>query len=178
MPGCLAKIAGMASSSKGRRASSSKSGGKARVISAKRTDALPRKGNVSTGRRKPVVQPPIDALLKPLTTAVAGSNKKASRTKTTRAAGRASGNVKKPAAMQPEVEALTLVETELEVEASAIVEETTIVEVPFALPVEAMTRTDGASPAPAALAPHRGKRALVTVVSQLLSTVLRWTGVR
>ena len=112
MPACLAKIAGMASSSKRRRASSSKksSAGKARVISVKRTDALPRKGNVSTGRRKPVVQPPIDAPMEPLATAVAGSSKKAhslqqtktsaSRTKTTRATGRASGKLNKPAAME------------------------------------------------------------------------------
>jgi hypothetical protein len=49
-------------------------------------DALPRKGNVSTGRRKPVVQPPIDAAM------------------------------------------------ETEVEASAIVEETMVVEAAFALP--------------------------------------------
>jgi len=211
MPGCLAKIAGMASSSKRRRASSSKqsSAGKARVISAKRTDALPRKGNVATGRRKPVVQPPIEAPLEPLATAVAGSNKKAhglqetetsaSRTKTTRAAGRASGKLKRPAAMKPEVGALALIETEVEVEASAIVEEITIVEAPFALPIEAVTfpgneigrlpaceetrwpplvHTAVASPAPAAPAPHHGMRALVTVVSQLLSTLRRWTGVR
>ena len=180
MPGFLAMIAGMASSSKRRRASSSKQSGagKARVISARRTDALPRKGNASTGRRKPVVQPPIDAPLEPLATAVAGSNKKASRTKTTRAAGRASGKLKKPAAMKPEIEALAFVETKVEVEASAIVEETTIVEVPCALPVEAVTRTALASPAPAALAPHHGKRALVAVVSQLLSALRRWTGVR
>ena len=149
------------------------------MISAKRTDALPRKGNVSTGRRKPIVQPPIDAPLEPLATVVAGSNKKASRTKTTRAAGRASGKLKKAAAMKPEVEALAFVETEVEeeVEASAIVEETTIGEPP-PLPAEAVTRTALASPAPAALAPHNGKRALIAAVSQLLSALLRWTGVR
>ena len=188
----------MASSSKRRRASSSKpsSVGKARVISAKRTDALPRKGNVSTGRRKPVVQPPLDAPLEPLATAVAGSTKKAhspqptgtaaSRKKTTRAAGRAPGKLKKPAAMKPEVEALAFVdaetemelELELEVEDSAIVEETTIVEAPYALPVEAVIRAALANPAPAAPAPHHAKRALVTVVSQLLSALRRWTGVR
>ena len=182
MPGYLAKIAGMASSSKRRRASSSKnsSTAKARVISTKRADALPRKGNVSTGQRKPIVQPPSDAPLEPLATAVAGSNKKASRTKTTRAAGRASGKLKKPAAVKREVEALTFVETEVEVEveASAIVEETTIVEAPCALPIEAVTRTALTSPAPAALAPYPGKRALVTVVSQLLSALRRWTGLR
>src|SRR5688572_21241918 len=134
MAGYLAKIAGMASSTKRRRASSSKqsSTGKARVISAKRTDALPRKGNVSMGRRKPIVQPPTDAPLEPLATAVAASNKKASRTKTTQAAGRASGKLKKPAKMMPVVEALAFVETEVEeeVDASAIIGETTIVDAP------------------------------------------------
>ena len=98
----------------------------------------------------------------------------------------------------PEVEALAIVETEVEVEASAIVEETTIVEA-FELPVEAVTfprtaigrlpvseetrgpplaRTAAESPAPAAPAPHHAKRALITVVSRLLSTLCRWTGVR
>jgi hypothetical protein len=74
MPACLAKITGMASSSKRRRASSSKksSAGTARVISVKRTDALPRKGSGPMSRRKPVVQPPIDAPMEPLATAVAG----------------------------------------------------------------------------------------------------------
>ena len=50
----------MASSSK-RRGSSSKqsSAGKARVISVKRKDALPRKAGVSASRRKLVVQPEI-----------------------------------------------------------------------------------------------------------------------
>lgn len=185
MPGCLAKIARMASSSKRRRASSSKqsSAGKARVISAKRTDALPRKGNVSTGRRRPVVPPPIETPLEPLATAVAGSNKNAH------------------SAMKPEVEAPAPIETEVEVEveASAIVEEIAIVEAPFAIPVEAVTfpgseigrlpacketrwpllvHTALTSPAPAAPAPHHGMRALATVVSQLLSTLRRWTGVR
>ena len=99
----------------------------------------------------------------------------------------------------PEVEALAIPETEVEVEASAILEETTIVEAPFTLTVEAVTfpsteigqlpfseetrgpplaRTAAASPALAAPASHHGKRALVTVVSQLLSTLRRWTGVR
>ena len=254
MPACLAKIAGMASSSKRRRASSSKqSSGTARVISVKRTDALPRKGSGPMVQRKPVVQALIDAPTKPLTTAVAGSSKKAhslkqtkgsaSRTKKpTRATGRrASGKLNGPAAMEaviapavepeivtalepvaetvgaaepdttanelsamtpleaPEVEALGFVETEVEVEASAIVEETAIVEAPFALPAEAVTfpsneigplpvsgetrrpplaRTAAASPAPATPARHYGTRALVTVVSQLLSTLRRWTGVR
>ena len=193
MPACLAKIAGMASSSKRRRASSSKksSGGTARVISVKATDALPRKGSVSTGQRKRVVQPPIAAPMELLAAAVAGSKKKAQslpqtktsagRTKTTRATGRASGKLKKPAAMEPaiapaiapeivtalepvaetigavepaatanevsamtplearEVEALAFIETELEVEASAILEEMAIVEAPVGLPVEAVT---------------------------------------
>jgi hypothetical protein len=274
----------MASSSK-RRASSSKqsSAGKTRVISVRRKDALPRKGSVSAGPRKPVVQPPIDDPTEPLATAVAGSNKSAnsllrpettaSRAKTTRAAGRASGKLNKPGAIEvmraaaavvpgvevmtpapaaekrpagvveapaviapavepemvtalepvaetvgavepatttdevssmtpqesPEVEVLAIVETEVEVEASAIVEETKIVEAPFELPVEAATfpstaigqlpvfeetrgpplaRTAAESPAPAAPAPHHAKRALITVVSRLLSTLCRWTGIR
>jgi hypothetical protein len=166
MPGCLVKIAGMASSSKGRRASSSKqsSGGKARVITARRKDTLPRKGNVSNKKAHSLKE----------------TETSASRAKTTRAAGRASGKRKKPAAMKPEVEALAFVETEveLEVEASAIVEETTILEAPCALPVEAVTRAALPSPAPAARAPHHGKRALVTIVSQLLSALRRWTRVR
>ena len=105
----------------------------------------------------------------------------------------------------PQVATLAIIETEEEVEveeeveASAIVEEVTIVEAHFAFPVEAVTfpsteiaqlpvseetrgallaRTAAASPAPAAPAPHHGKRALVTVVSQLLSTLHRWTGIR
>jgi hypothetical protein len=71
----------------------------------------------------------------------------------------------------PEVEAsaaIAAVDTEIVVEASEIVEEATIVDVPFALPV-------AAPPAPAAYPP---KRALVTVVSRLLSTLIRWAGVR
>jgi hypothetical protein len=242
----LGEDAGMASSSK-RRASSSKqsSAGKARVISVGRKDSLARKGNVSAGRHKPAAPPPVDAPKEPLATALARSNKKAhklqqtetsaSRTKTASTAGRASGKLKKPAAMEvmrvaaavapgtvevatpapvaekraadvveapapiapavkpemvttweavaqtvdaveaamtadevsamaalevPEGQALPVVETEVEVEASAILEETTIVEAPFAP------------------APHPGKRALVMVVSRLLSTLCRWTGVR
>jgi hypothetical protein len=102
----------MASSSKGRASSRKQSGaGKARVISTKRKDALPRTGNVSAGRRKPVVLPPIDALTEPLATAVAAPRKKkahslhqkepaASRKKTPRAAGRASAKLDEPAAME------------------------------------------------------------------------------
>ena len=103
-----------------------------------------------------------------------------------------------PALAAPEVEALDIFETELEVEASAIVEETTIGEPP-PLPVEAMTfqstaigrlpfpeetrgpplaRTAAESPAPAAPAVHHGKRALMTGVARLLSALCRWTGVR
>jgi len=190
----LAKITGMASSSKQRRGSSSKqSSAKAHVISVRRKSALPRKANVSTGLRKPVVQPLIGAPMEPLTTALAASNNKAHNLQPTTA-----DDVSAMAPLQaPEVEALDTVETE--VEASAILEETTIVEAPFALPVEAVTfpsteiaqlpvseemreaplaRTAAASPAPAAPAPHHGKRALVTIVSQLLSALRRWTGIR
>ena len=175
----------MTSSSK-RRASSSKqsSAGKAHVISVGRKDALPRKGSVPAGRRKPAVPSPDDAPKDALAVAMAPSNKRAhklqhteastSRTKAARTAGRASGKLNKlpatelmrtaaavtPAAAASEGEALAIVETELEVEASAILEETTIVEVPIAPP------------------PHPGRRALVTVVSRLLSMLCRWTGVR
>jgi hypothetical protein len=202
----------MKSSSK-RRASSSKksSAGKAQVISVGRKDALPRTGNVSAGRRKPALPPPVDAPKEPLATAPARSTKKArqtetsaNRAKTPRTAGRASGKLKKPgatevmpapgmvevatpapgaeerpadmvdapaliteavepmaAAAAPDSGALASVETEVEVEASAIMEETTI--------------ADGSAVAPAA---HQGRRALVAAASRLLSTLVRWTGVR
>jgi hypothetical protein len=210
----------MASSSKGRASSRKQSSaGKARVISTKRKDALPRTGGVSVGRRKPVVLPPIDALMEPLATAVAAPKKKshrlhqkeptASRKKTARAAGRGSAKlepvadtvsaVEPPVAAYevfvvaareaPEVEALAVVETELEVEASAIIEE---------LPVEAETapsiaigpppipeetrapplaRTTAQSPAPAPPAPHHERRSLTPAISRLLSALCRWTGV-
>jgi hypothetical protein len=88
-----------------------------------------------------------------------------------------------------EVEALAVVETELEVEASAIVEE---------LPVESMiapliaigpppipeetrasppSRTTPESPAPAPPSPHRERRSPMPAISRLLSTLSRWTGV-
>ena len=241
----------MASTSKGRAPSRKQSSaGKARVISSKRKDALPRTGSVSAGRRKPVVLPPIDALTEPLATATAAPKKKAHglhrkeptarRKKTTRAAGRASAKLDEPAAMEvvveapalsapaiepamvtalepvadtvgaveppatayevfavtaleaPQVEALAVVETELEVEASAIVEE---------LPGEAVTapsiaikpppipeETRGTPPAPttaahpapappAPPAPHHERRSLMPALSRLLSTLCRWTGV-
>jgi hypothetical protein len=134
------------------------------VIAVKRPDALPRKGNVSTARRKPVQQPTIDGAMET----------SASRRKTTRAAGLASGKVKAAA-----VEALAIAETE--VEASAIVAETTIVEAPLALPVEAVTSPNteiGPSSPPPAPAPQRRERPLIAVVSRMLSTLRRWTGVR
>jgi len=104
---------GMASSSKGRASARKRSrSGKARVIAAKRKDALPRTGTVSTGRRKPVVLPPIDALTKPAAKAVAAPKKKAhslhrkertaSRKKAPRAAGRASATMDKLDAMEIE----------------------------------------------------------------------------
>jgi hypothetical protein len=207
----LGEDAAMTSSPSKRRTSSGKQSSvdKAHVISVGRKDALPRKGNVSAGRSKPAVRPPVDAPKEPLATAPARSRKKApkpqqtetsaSRTKAARTAGRASGKLTKPGALvtpavqpemvtvleavaetagaveaptradegsataapqAPEGEALAIVETEVEVEASAIMEETTIVEAAFAP------------------APHHGKRALVTAVSRLLSTLCRWAGVR
>jgi len=178
---CQACVAGedpgMASSSKGRASSRKRSSaGKARVISTKRKDALPRTGSLSAGPRKPVVLPPIDALTEPLATAVATRKKNvgslhqkertASRKKATSAAGRASAKLDKLTAMEiaqalaalepvmvtalepvadtvaaverpatayeelaatapevSEVEALGLVETELNMDAFALVEE-------------------------------------------------------
>jgi hypothetical protein len=213
----------MASSSN-RRGSSGKQSiaGKTRVISVGRNDALPRKGNVSAGPRKPIVRSPVDAAKEPPPKALARSNKKphklqqnetsSRRTKTAGTRGRGAAKLKKPAAMEvmraaaaeasgtvaaavepemvtaldemaetvgavkaattpdevsampaldvPEPEALPTVATEVEVEAPAIVEQTTIVEPPFAP------------------APRAGKRALVTAISRLLSTVCGWAGVR
>ena len=239
----LGEDPGMASSSKGRASSRKQSSaGKARVISTKRKDALPRTGGVSAGRRKPVVLPPIDALTEPLATTVAAPKKKAhrlhqkeptaSRKKTTRAAGRASAKLDElamevakaviaraiepamvtalapvadtvgpepPASAYeefvvtaletPEVAALAVVEAELEVEASAIVEEVPIEAAtaphiaigPPPIPEETrappLARTTAASPAPAAPAPHHERRSLMPAVSRLLSTLYRWTGV-
>jgi len=195
----------MASSSKGRASSRKQRGtGKARVISTKRKDALPRTGSVSAGQAHSLLH----------------KEPTASRKKTARAAGRASAKLDKAAAMDvaqavapvaetvevaapapapevfpvtaleaPEVEAFAVVETEWEVEASAIVEE---------LPVEAVTapsiaigpppipeetrapplaRTTAAQPAPARPAPHHERRSLMPAISRLLSALCRWTGV-
>jgi len=163
----------MASSSKRSRAASTKksSSGKARRISLRRTDVLPRTGVAAEARAKPV----------------AGSKKKAqrpgqteaaaSRTKARRPAGRASAKPKRPAAkaitrmapapdpmaVEPQPVAETVgaapLETEIVVEASAILEETTIATA-FAPP------------------PISGRRALVGVISRLLSTLRRWTMAR
>jgi hypothetical protein len=81
------------------------------------------------------------------------------RTKARRASGRAS---RKPEATT--VEALAVVEAEMTVEASQIVEEATIAEVPVA----------PAPPAPPA--PRQTRPGVVTIVSQLISTLLRWAG--
>jgi hypothetical protein len=164
----------MASSSNRRRGSSSQeaSATKARVISVRRTDVLPRKGNVSASRRKPVADPPTDAPTVPPATPVVDSNKRArraqqvetlaTRPKTTRAAGRASGKLNRlpvtevmPRAVEPvttadELPAFTVLETpaveepttvdaEEVVEVSAIMEEATIGEVLLTLPIEAAT---------------------------------------
>jgi hypothetical protein len=171
----LGEDAGMASSSKGRASSRKQtSAGKARVISTKRKDALPRTGSVSAGQAHSLLH----------------KEPTASRKKTTRAVGRASAKLDEPAAMEaPQVEALAVVETEWEVEASAIIEE---------LPVEAVTaasiaigpppipeetrapplaRTTAAHPAPARPALHHARRYLMPAISRLLSTLYRWTGV-
>src|SRR5450631_936281 len=196
MPRCLMKIAGMESSSKRRRTSSTKKSGAddARVMSVKRTDVLPRQGVASAGRRKPIAEPSLDAPTEAVAAAIASSKKRIrrrdqtkivdSRTKTAPAAGRASGKRKKPAAKKvtqmapavvpatmatdesamtvleaPAVGALAAVETEIVVEPSAILEETTI-----AMPV-----TPGS---------HPRQRGLVRTASRLLSRLLRWTAPR
>jgi colicin import membrane protein len=199
----------MASSSKGRASARKRSSaGKARVISTKRKDALPRTGSVSAGRRKAVVLPPIDALTEPLATAVAARKEKvgslhqnertATRKKATRAAGRASAKLDELTAMEiaqalaalepvmvtalepvadtvaaverpatayeelavtapevSEVEALGLVETELDMNAFALVEE-----VPPA----------GAAEAPALIAPAL-EPAMGTALEPIADTV-------
>jgi hypothetical protein len=188
-------MAGMASSSKQRGASSSKQpGAKPQVIAVRRENALPREGTVSTSRRKPVVKPSIAAPTALLTPATESSNKKAgrvqqtktsaTRTKTVRATGRAANKRGKVAATEimpaateevsamtpleaPAIAAPAMVQPEVVVEASAIVEETTIVRAPSAPPAEAVT-----------LPSHRGRRGLATAVWQLLSTLRRWTGIR
>jgi hypothetical protein len=191
----------MASTSKGRASSRKQSSaGKARVISTKRKEALPRTGSVSAGRRKPVVLPPIDALTEPLATAMAASQKKkahslhqkdttASRKKTTRATGRASAKLDKPAATDATQAAAAVVPETVEVEASAIVEELPVEAVtapriaigPPPIPEETLARPlprpTATHPAPASPAPHHERRSLMPAVSRLLSTVFRWTGV-
>ena len=185
---CLAKIPRMKSSSKGRTSSRKQSSaGKARVISAKRKEALPRTGGVPVGRRKPVVPAPVDAPTEPPATAVATvalkkmPKKKAQslhrkkptvpRKKTTPAAT-AHEELAATALAAPEVAALAAVDTELEVEASAIVEER---------PVETETApriTIGPPPIPMETrAPHRARRSLMPAIARLLSTLSRWTGV-
>jgi len=205
MPRCLMKIAGMESSSKRRRTSSTKKSGAdgARVISVRRADMLPRKGVASAGRRKPIGEPSVDAPTEAVVEAIASSKKRvrrpeqtetaSSRPKAPRAAGRASGKPKKtaakeltqlaPAVVSETVEAalpsatmandesamtalgasavgaVAAVETEMVVEASAILEETTI-----AMPV-----MPGSQPE---------KRGLVRTVLGLLSSLRLWTGPR
>jgi len=86
-----------------------------------------------------------------------------------------------------EVEALPDVETELEVEASAIVEELPVEPasapsipigpppIPEEMRAPPLARTTPASPAPRA--PRHVRRSLIPVISRLLSTLCRWTGV-
>jgi hypothetical protein len=84
-----------------------------------------------------------------------------------------------------EVETLAVVETELEVDASAILEELietvtapSIAIGPPPIPEEtrarSLARTTAQSPTPA---PHDEKRSRVPAISRLLSTLSRWTGV-
>lgn len=170
------KMAGMASSSK-RQGSSIKQAraGKARTISAPRKDTLPRKAGVSAARRKPAAQPPLEAPADSLAAVLAVAKPK-------RTAARKSAPRKKSAAPQAEIE----------VEASAIVEEATIeagsvpsadsqLEQPptFEAAAEPPPALAIAAPAPvAAPVPHEGKRALITAVARLLSILGRWAGLR
>jgi hypothetical protein len=144
----------MASSSKGRSSSRKQSGtGKARVISTKRKEALPRTGSVSAGRRKPVALPPVEALAEPLAPAVAARKKKslhqkertASRKKTTRAAGRASAKKKLDAFDAMEI-AQALAALEPVADTVAVVE-------PPATAYEELTVTAVEAPEVAALGP-------------------------
>jgi hypothetical protein len=149
----------MASSSKGRASSRKQSSaGKARVISTRRKDALPRTGSAVAVPKKKA-----HSLLHKEPTA--------SRKKTTRA------------------EALAVVETEFEVEASAILEELPVEAAiapsiaigPPPIPEETRTppvaRTTAAHPAPARPAPHHERRSLMPAIGRLLSALCRWTGV-
>jgi hypothetical protein len=86
----------------------------------------------------------------------------------------------------PAVEAVAVVDAELEVDASAIVEERpiernrapSIAIKPPPIPEETrgtpVARTSAEHPAPA---PHHERRSPLLVVSRLLSTLRRWTGV-
>ena len=104
------KIAGMTSSSKRGRTSSTKKSGAddARVMSVKRADILPRTGVASAARRKPIAAPSLDAPTEAPATEVAAPKKRvrrleqtenvAGRTRAPRVAGRASV---KPASVKP-----------------------------------------------------------------------------
>ena len=164
------------------------------MISTKRKDALPRTGSVSAGQAHSLLH----------------KEPTASRKKTARAAGRASAKLDKAAAMDvaqavaPVAETVevaapapvgegfpagAVVETEFEVEASAIVEELpddaatapSIAIKPPPIPEETrrtpLARTTAAHPAPARRAPHHESRSLMPAISRLLSALCRWTGV-
>ena len=81
-----------------------------------------------------------------------------------------------PALEAPEVEALPILDTETEVDVSAIVEETTIGEPP-PLPVRAVTFPSTALGQLPLSDETRGPP-LVRLAARLLSTLCRWTGVR
>lgn len=163
------------------------------MISVGRKETLPRQSTASTGRRKPLVQPPADAPTESMTTVAASPKKKAprrqpkeaaaARPKAIRGTGRRSGNRKAAAIVETQTETLAPVEVEMEVEASAIVEEATVVEGPIALSEETAlpalaSAADSAPIATPAPAPHPGKRSLVTAVFRLFSALSRWAGVR
>src|SRR4029079_13422483 len=87
-----------------------------------------------------------------------------------------------------DVEALPAVETESEVDASAILEELiermtapSIAVGPPPIPEETrappLARTTAQSPTPAPPAPHDERRSRLPAVSRLLSTLSRWSGI-
>ncbi len=192
----------MASSSK-RRPSSAKPGpaGKARTISSRRKETLPRQSKASTPARGQLPELSGDAPLESSPTALAMGTGPAprrratkaggARAKTTRAAGRNSGTRKKSAVkavVTPEpstaVDAVPPIPpcTEFVVDASAIVEETTIEIGP---PPGGDETPGSALMAPAVGAagrwtprPVQAKPGLVRGVARLLSMLRRWTGLR
>ena len=177
------------------------------MISTKRKDALPRTGSLSAGPRKPgrkkatsaagrasakldeltameiaqalaALEPVMVTALEPVADTVAAVERPAT----------AYEEFAVTALKATEVEALAVVETELEVDASAIVEEfiesltapSTAVgppPIPEETRARPLARTTAQSLTPAPPAPHDERRSFRPDISRLLSTLSRWTGV-